>query len=251
MYQIGEVAKLAKVTVRLLHHYDTIGLLVPSGRGENGYRLYSRADLLRLQQILFYRALEFPLEKILHLMNDPGFDRHATLLEQKALLKKRALDLDALLNLIDQTINELESPEESNIMSNKAMFDVFPDMQHEYLEEAEQRWGDTEALKQSALRSAGYTRDDWETMKAEMEQVNAGLEAVFAAGKPPSSPEAVAAVEAARLLISRWHYDCSKEFHVNLTAMTSTDERFVRNIDQNCPGLAVFIHAAAKANFDS
>lgn len=79
-------------------------------------------------------------------------------------------------------------------------------------------------------------------------EVYSHLEAVFTAGKPPSSPEAIAAVEAARLQIDRWFYDCSKELHVRLTAGTSTDERYVASIDRNCRGLAAWMHEAAKLN---
>lgn len=136
-------------------------------------------------------------------------------------------------------------------MSNTAMFDVFPELKQEDLDEAEGRWGDTEAWKQSAARSRKYRKEDWERMKVEVEAVNAGLEHVFSAGHAPDSPAAIAAIEAARRLIHKWHFDCSKQFHVNLTAMTSGDERYVRNIDANCPGLAVYMHQAALANLAS
>lgn len=248
MYQIGEVAKLARVTVRQLHHYDEIGLLAPSARSEAGYRLYTDADLERLQQILFYRALEFPLEEIARIMNDPDFDRQGALLQQRELLAARAQQLAALLDLIDKTITEARLPKERRTMNNKTMFEVFPDMKPEYLEEAEQRWGDTDAWQQSARQAANYTKADWEKMKQEMEAVQVGLENVFTAGYSPDSRKAIEAVEAARLLIQRWHYDCSRQFHASLTAMTSNDERFIKNIDRKCPGLAAFIHEAAKAN---
>ncbi len=250
MHKIGEVAELAKVSIRLLRHYDQIGLLVPSGRSEAGYRLYSREDLQRLQQILFYRTLEFPLEEILKLMTSPAFDRHAALLQQRELIGRRAQELGAVLDLIDKTIAEIDPTRgrEEQTMSNKEMFEVFPDMKQEYLDEARERWGNTDAWKQSAERSRKYTKADWERMKQEMGNVYGQLEKVFRAGKKPDSPEAIAAVDAIRLLIDRWHYNCSKEFHANLTAMTSSDERFVRNIDRNCPGLAAYMRDAAEAN---
>lgn len=248
MYQIGDVAKLARVSIRLLRHYDEIGLLVPSGRSEAGYRLYKRADLERLQQILFYRALEFPLQEIQRLMNAPDFDRHAGLLQQRAMLEQRAGELERLLALIDRTLAELELTEEKK-MSKEAMFEVFPELDREHVAEAEERWGQSGPWQESARRAATYTKADWERLKQEQVDVNQALEKVFMAGKAADSPDALTAVEAARLLIERWHYTCSREFHVNLTAMTCSDERFVRNIDRDCPGLAAFIHAAAKANF--
>ncbi|MGV3591450.1 MAG: MerR family transcriptional regulator [Gammaproteobacteria bacterium] len=250
MHRIGEVAELAKVSIRLLRHYDDIGLLVPSGRSEGGYRLYSHADLQRLQQILFYRALEFPLDRIQQLMMAPDFDRHAALLQQRELIRGRAQQLAGVLALIDRAIADIDpdTGQETMTMSTKEMFEVFPDLKQEDIIEAEARWGDSEAWKQSAARSRNYRRQDWERMKHEASEVNARLEAVFNAGYRPDSPEALRAIDAARELITRWHYDCSKEFHVRLTAMTGSDERFVKNIDRNCPGLAAWMAQAARAN---
>lgn len=253
MHKIGEVAELAKVSIRLLRHYDEIGLLVPSGRSEGGYRLYSRADLQRLQQILFYRTLEFPLEEIQKLMAAPGFDRHAALLQQRELIGRRAQQLADVLALIDKTIADIDptTGREKQTMSTKEMFEVFPELKQEDIDEAEQRWGNTDAWKQSAARSRNYGKQDWERLKKEAAEVNANLEKVFTAGHSPDSPEALAAIDAARLLIQRWHFDCSKEFHVRLTEMTSKDERYVKNIDANCPGLAAWMALAAKANLEA
>ncbi|MDY6983146.1 MAG: MerR family transcriptional regulator, partial [Pseudomonadota bacterium] len=238
------------VSIRLLHHYDQIGLLVPSGRSEAGYRLYSHADLRRLQQILFYRTLEFPLETIQQLMTAPDFDRHAALLQQRELIRERTQQLGAVLALIDRTIADIDpgTGQETQSMSTKEMFEVFPELKQEDVIEAEARWGHTDAWKQSAARSRNYRKEDWERMKREAAEVNERLEAIFSAGHKPNSPEALQAVDAARDLITRWHYDCSKDFHVRLTAMTSNDERFVKNIDRNCEGLAAWMHEAAKAN---
>src|SRR5690606_12489649 len=133
--------KLAKVSARLLHHYDEIGLLVPSARSEAGYRLYTQADLERLQQILFYRTLEFPLAEIQRVMNAPDFDRHAALLQQREMIQAKAQQLSAVLDLIDKTIAGLG---QEHKMKANDMFNVFPAMKQEYLDEAEERWGATE-----------------------------------------------------------------------------------------------------------
>jgi DNA-binding transcriptional MerR regulator len=250
MHQIGEVAELAKVSTRLLRHYDEIGLLVPSGRSEAGYRLYSHADLERLQSILFYRALEFPLDAIRRLMKGPGFDRHAALLHQRELLQQQAARLGDLLALIDKTLGDIdpETGREKHPMNTKEMFEVFPDMKQEHQDEAQERWGNTEAWKQSAERWSRYTKADVERMKLEMTQVYGRLENVFASGARPDAPEALTAIEAMRLWSDKWFYDTSKEMHVKGTEFVSRDERFVRNIDKNCPGLAAWIHQATKAN---
>ena len=248
-YQIGEVAKLAKLSIRMLRHYDEIGLLVPSGRTEAGYRLYSSADLQRLQQILFYRTLEFPLEAIAEFMNAADFSAHAALLRQRELMRQKASDLSAVLQLIDDAIARHEANQKENdAMNASELFEVFPDMQQEYQDEAKERWGSSDAWKQSARRMKNYSKDDLERMKQEMHVIQNRLEQVFVAGDSPDSDAAIAAVDAARLHIDSWFYDCTRQFHVNLTAMTSMDERFVKNIDKNCTGLARFIHEAAKAN---
>jgi hypothetical protein len=128
------------------------------------------------------------------------------------------------------------------------MFEVFPDMKQEYQDDAQHRWWDTTAWKQSAERFGRYTKADMEQMKREMAQVYAHLENVFSAGAKPDAPEAIAAIEAARRMSDKWFYETSKEMHAKVTGFTSGDERFVRNIDRNCPGLAAWMHEAAKAN---
>ena len=128
------------------------------------------------------------------------------------------------------------------------LFEVFPDMKQEYLDEAKERWGSGSAWQQSAQRIKHYSKSDLERMKAEMHEIQTRLEQVFSAGNAPDSAPALATVDAARQHIHEWFYDCPPQFHVNLTAMTSMDERFIKNIDRNCVGLARFIHEAAKAN---
>src|SRR5690606_3758592 len=148
-----------------------IGLLVPSGRSEAGYRLYRRAALERLQQILFYRVLQFPPAELQRLMDDPACDRQSASQHQRHLLEAKAAELRALTALIDKTLADIHLPEEKK-MSIKEMFEVFPEVNAAQLAEAEQRWGESEAWKQSAKRSAQYRKEDWERMKEEMEAVN-------------------------------------------------------------------------------
>lgn len=99
-YRVKDVARLARVTVRTLHHYDAIGLLVPS-RTRTGHRVYGEDDLLRLQQILIGRELGLPLEEIGCMLTDPHFDRRKALLEQRELLMRRASETEAMIRAID------------------------------------------------------------------------------------------------------------------------------------------------------
>ena len=103
--RVGEVARLAHVSVRTLHHYDRIGLLRPSGRTEAGYRLYTAGDLERLQTVLLYKELGFGLGAIRDLLAEPGFDRREALRAQRAQLARRSGRIDAMLALVDRTLD--------------------------------------------------------------------------------------------------------------------------------------------------
>ena len=142
-YTVGAVARLAGVSVRTLHHYHQVGLLSPSGRSAAGYRIYSLADLKRLQQILFYRALGFTLDDIAEILADPGQDAHAHLRRQHRLLRDRRARDQALLAAIER---EMEARKMGISLTPEEQFEIFgTDRLEEYTEEARQRWGDTDA----------------------------------------------------------------------------------------------------------
>lgn len=244
-YKTGEAASLAKVSIKTLHHYDAIGLLVPTGRSESGYRLYSAVDLMRLQQILFYRELKFSLDEILVIMTAPDFDYLRALKSQKTLLQDKRENLTDIINLIEKTIH---SSEEDKSMSMKEMFEVFPEVDEEMMEEEERRWGHTEQHRDSMHRAKKYSKKDWEDMKVERDALYEEISALFKNDVKADDPRVLKVVDKQRLMIEKWHYPCSREFYVNLTEMTSMDEKFVDYIDQDFPGLARYIHEAAKIN---
>lgn len=245
-YSVGQVAGLAGVTIRTLHHYDEIGLLSPSGRSSAGYRIYEESDLRRLQQLLFYRELGFTLEEIATIVNDPRSDAVGHLRRQRGLLIARIERLSAMVAAID---HEMEAKMRGIRLTPEERFEVFGNLKPEgYAEEAQQRWGDTEAYRQSQRRVATYNKEDWLKIKAEEEEVRASLAAAFAAGSGPDSEEAMAAAEAHRQHISRWFYECSYDVHRRLADMYVNDERFRANYDALAPGLAQFIRDAAHAN---
>jgi MerR family transcriptional regulator, thiopeptide resistance regulator len=247
-YSVGQVAGLAGVTIRTLHHYDKIGLLSPSGRSAAGYRIYEEADLERLQQILFYRELEFALEEIATIVDDQHTDAVGHLRRQRGLLTERIERLRAMVAAID---HEMEAKTMGIQLTPEERLEVFGGFNPEdYAEEAEQRWGGTEAYRQSQRRVATYTKEDWLRIKAEEEEVRANLVAAFAAGSGPDSDVALAATEAHRRHISRWFYDCSHETHRGLGEMYVNDERFRAHYDALAPGLAQFIRDATHANAD-
>ncbi|MBE0476117.1 MAG: MerR family transcriptional regulator [Coriobacteriia bacterium] len=245
-YTVGELARLAKVSVRTLHHYDAVGLLCPSGRTEAGYRLYGSADLRRLQQALFFKELGFALEEIRGIMTDPGFDRREALLVQRELLAEKAERAEAMLAAIDGALAAMEG---ATPMSDEEMFEVFGESDPEQYEaEAEERWGDTEAYKESARRTKHYTRADWERIKDEGEAQMVRMLELFDAGVSPEDPRAMDVADEARLHVDRWFYPCSREMHACLGEMYVEDARFTAHYDEHREGLARWFRDAIEAN---
>lgn len=246
-HTVSQVARLVHVTVRTLHHYDEVGLLVPSGRSRAGYRLYSDADLARLHQILLLRELGFSLEAIAQVLAEPLAERRLALRLQRERLVAQQRRTDAVLRALDRTLAAMEQGEDT--MTTEQMFEGFDKFEHaQYEREAHERWGDTEAYKESARRTKSYSRADWAAIKEEGASNVAGFAAILAAGKPPNSPEAMDLAEAARLHIDRWFYPCSRAMHVCLGEMYVADPRFADFYDRHRPGLAAFVAAAIKAN---
>jgi len=245
-YHIGEVARLAGVTIRTLRHYDEIGLLRPGGRSEAGYRLYGDADLARLQQVLFYRELGFGLDEIARVMRKPEFDRHRSLLDQRALLARKRRRLEKVNKAVDDAIT---ADETGIVMNKEEMFEVFGDFDPtEYEDEVKQRWGGTEAYRESARRTRRYTKADWLAIKAEGEPIVTGLADALRAGTPADEPSVTALAEAHRLQIDKWFYPCAPAFHASLGEMYVADPRFTAFWDQFEAGLAAFVRDAFAAN---
>jgi DNA-binding transcriptional MerR regulator len=249
-YQVKEVAALSGVSVRTLHHYDRIGLLVPSARSSAGYRLYSPDDLLRLQQVLVQRELGLSLEAIRKLLDDPAFDHRTALLEQRRLLLERAQHTQQMIHALDRALSLLDkdrpSQGEDEMTDMQDLFDGFDPKAYE--QEAKERWGQTDAYRESQRRTKGYTAEDWQRYRAENGAVTNALVSAMAAGKNADDPEVMDLAEQARLIIDRWFYPCSHEMHTRLADMYEADPRFAENIDKAAPGLTPFLSAAIRAN---
>ena len=239
---VGEVAQRTGVTIRTLHHYDEIGLVAAS-RTATGHRRYGPAELERLQQVLFFRELGFPLEDIRQIMTDPVFDRRSALLQQRELVIGKAKRLEAMVDAIDLAILAID---EGETMTVDDMFGDFdPD---EYAEEAKERWGDTDAYKESMRRTKSYTKDDWAAIKAEATAIAERLAEVKRSGAEPGSDAATDAAEAHRVHIDGRFYPCTKAMHRNLGEMYVQDARFTAYWDDFEPGLAPFVRDAIAAN---
>ncbi len=243
---VSQVARLAGITVRTLHHYDEIGLVRPSGRSDAGYRLYDHRDIQRLQQVLFYRELGLGLDEVAAMLDRPGYDRGLALLEQRELLEGQVARLTRMIGAVDAAINAEET---GMMLSQEEMLEVFGDFDPtRYEDEVKDRWGETDAYKESARRSARYTKDDWKAIRSEQEANGARFVAALRTGVPADSDQAADIAEEARLLIDKRFYPLSHEMHVNLAEMYITDRRFTATYEEMAEGLAQYVRDAIVAN---
>jgi MerR family transcriptional regulator, thiopeptide resistance regulator len=243
---VGEVAALAGVTVRTLHHYDRIGLLSPSGRTRAGYRQYSPADLDRLHQVLLYRELGFSLEEVATLLDDPSADPTEHLRRQHRLLLDRLERTQAVVAAVEK---EMEARAMGISLTPAERFEVFGE--HDpvrYDAEVRERWGRTEAYAESQRRTRGYTKEDWLRAKAEQEEIGTRFVEAMRSGAPADSEQAMDVAEAHRQSISRNFYDCSPEVHAGLGRMYVEDERFTATYEAMAAGLARYVSTAVQAN---
>ncbi|MEZ4087603.1 MAG: MerR family transcriptional regulator [Candidatus Gracilibacteria bacterium] len=238
-YTVHQLAKMAHVSVRTLHHYDDIGLLKPAYVGENGYRYYEQKELLRLQQILFFRELEFSLEEIAGIVDAPDFDVVEALKQQKKMLRLKKERLDQILTTLSHTLTSMKKKKN---MEDQDLYDGLSKEQiHAYQAEAKQRWGHTDAWKQSQERMKQWSKQDMQKIQQEGKEILLRIVEVMADG--PAS-------DAVQALIAEYHkhmnrfYDCSKQMFRGLGTMYSEDERFADFYEKIAPGLAVFMTKA-------
>ena len=243
---VGQVAAAAGVSVRTLHHWDAVGLLVPSGRTAAGYRTYSAGDLERLRQVLTYRELEFSLDDVRKLLDDPEVDALDHLRRQQELLADRIARLQSVAALVSRAVEARSMGIELDPHELREVFGDEDPTQH--AEEVRERWGDTDAYAQSHARTSSYGKQDWLEVKAEGDDVERRFAEALAAGLPADDPSVTAIAEDHRQHISRRFYDCSPEMHSSLADMYVADERFTAHYERRAPGLAQYVHDAVKAN---
>lgn len=234
--KVKDVSKLTGVSVRTLHHYDAIGLLTPDALTEAGYRLYSDENLSKLQQILFFRELGFPLKKIKELLDSPSFDRQEAFEMQRKMLIEKRNQLEGMIETIEKTIQHGKGAYQ---MTNAEKFKGFDFSKNPYEQEARERWGD-KAVDESNKKVAQFGPEYGEEMNriyfklAELRHIS------------PESDEAQAAIgEWFDFLNKMGSY--SLEAFEGLGEMYVADERFTKNIDQFGEGLAVFMRDAMTA----
>ena len=234
MRTIHEVSKLAGVSVRTLHHYDAIGLLPPTALTEVGYRLYDDTALARLQSILLFRELEFPLKDIKRILDDPSFDQAAALADQIKLLELRREQLGRLIALARETLQTGVTP---------MKFDAFDKTEQErFAAEVRKKWGNTAAYQEFQQREQDGTAGD----PADLMKHFADLGRLKHLS--PAAPETQTAIRELQQFITDHFYTCTPEILAGLGEMYAADDRFRQNIDKaGGEGTAEFAAKAIRA----
>lgn len=243
-YKIKEVAELVGVTVRTLHYYDEIGLLKVSKLTEAGYRIYTESDLDTLQQILFFRELDFSLQQIKSIMNNPNFDKKHALEGQKDILTKKKKRLEKIINSIDKTIGNMKKGENKDMADMFKAFDMSEvyNQQKKYEKEVKEKYGNTSAYVESQKKTKKYNKEDWSRISEESNIIFENIAKLM--DRKVDDPEVQREIENWRNHITNNFYNCTKEIFVGLGQMYIYDERFTKNIDKVKPGLAKFLSEA-------
>lgn len=235
--KVKEVAELASISVRTLHHYDEIGLLTPDEVTSAGYRLYSDANLERLQQILFFKELDFSLKEIKNIITDPSFNPEEALNMHRLILLEKRQRLDQMIATIDRTVLHVRGEIK---MTAKEQFEGFDFSQNPYEQEARERWGD-HAVDHANQKLHSKSTTDQKALSDQMNEIYKHLASLRHI--EPASEEAQAGIKEWFTWLNQMG-SYSPEAFRGLGQMYVDDERFTRNIDQFGDGLAVFMRDA-------
>ncbi|WP_186576825.1 MerR family transcriptional regulator [Aquibacillus kalidii] len=250
MYLVKDVAKIAGISVRTLHYYDEIGILKPKKKGQNGYRLYTNQHLERLQQIQFFKELDFPLQKIKEIMDGPSYDQYHALINQKQILQAKRDRLDSIIQSVEKTIMSLDGGVN---MSNQEKFEAFSMEEikyyrNKYADEVEEIYGTTDAYQESKQRTANYSESDWQHIKVQGDEILIGLANVM--DSVPNNRIVQKLVSEYRSYINDNYYECTLEIFRGLSDLYVQDIRFTKNLNKYRPGLADFFSKAIKIYCD-
>lgn len=245
---VGEAAALVGVSVRTLHHWDEIGLVVPSARSRAGYRLYAAEDVARLHRVLVYRETGMPLAEIARVLDDPAVDAVGDLARQRELLEARISHLQRMVRAVDAlTDKERTMSSNGTPMTPQQRAEILgADWDPAWEEEAEERWGGTDDWKVSAQRQASQTPAGLAADKARLEDVEGRLAQAMREGVEPGSDRANALAEEHRAALT-W-FDVTPAKHVLLARGYVGDPRFVAHYDVLEPGMAAWLKAVIDAS---
>jgi len=239
MLTVHEVSELAGISVRTLHHYDAIGLLEPHARTEAGYRLYDEQDLARLQQILLFRELEFPLAEIRRIIGSPDFDTGKALEQQLHLLELKREHIEKLINMAKAAMKGSVSA-----MSFEA-FDT--SKMDEYAKQAKAAWGNTPEWADYEKKREGRSMQDEAGLGNQLMELFKPFGTMAAQGASPASEDAQAQAAAIQAFISEHFYECSNETFAQLGATYGAGGDFTSNINAAAgAGAAEFAAEAIK-----
>jgi DNA-binding transcriptional MerR regulator len=245
MLTVGQVAREFGVTVRTLHHYDEVGLLSPSQRSPSGYRLYTESDVLRLRHVVAYRRLGFSLDDVSAVL-EADADPVSHLRRQREAVSQRIGELSSLAEALDRAMEaEMNGYQITKEEQREIFGEAFSD---EYAAEAQERWGDTDAWAQSAQRTKHYSKEQWQQVKVEMDEINDAFAALLRSGEPATGAAAMDVAEQARQHITTRFYDCPPKMHADIAQMYVDDPRFRANYESHTTGLARFVRDAVQAN---
>ena len=238
-YTVKQLAKIAGVSVRTLHYYDEINLLKPSSRSLAGYRQYGESDLLRLQQILFFKELNFPLDKISHILDDPDFDQVEALQTHRRWLQQQSERLGVLLQTIDKTLLKLTEAEMS--LTDEELYEGFTQEQVERYEKEVEDQYDPELVKESKRRIGKMSKAQWQGIKTDGDEVTRLIASL--ADREPSDPAVQAAIARHHAWIENF-YPAAADVYRGLGSLYTGNDEFRQNYDKYRRGLTNFMQAA-------
>ena len=222
MKTVKEVSHLSGVSVRTLHHYDAIGLLTPSIRTEAGYRLYDEQALERLQMILLYRELRFPLAQIREILDSPDFNRDLALQQQIQLLQLQKERLEQLLDLACSIQKTGESKMDFSAFDTSKLDD--------YAAQAKAAWGNTGAYREYEEKAKGRSKETEAMVGAQLMEIFREFGAIR--HQPPECGEAQALVRKLQDYLTKHYYTCTPEILLGLAQMYGGGGEMTENIDR-------------------
>lgn len=247
VYTVKQMAKLSGVSVRALHHYDAIGLLRPRAVGANGYRYYDRQDLLRLQQILFHRALETPLKDIQAALDDPAFDLAAALRTHRERLAAEVERYAKLVDVVDRTLADLKGDE---TMEDKDMFKGFdPEKQARHEAELVERYGDgmAEQIAHSKAGMKSWGKADWDGFKQEGVAIEHDMAKALAQGLPADSDAVAGIMRRHWAWIGKsWNREPTPAAFTGLGQLYLDSPEFTERYEAIAPGLTEYLATAMR-----
>lgn len=231
---VNDISRLCGVSVRTLHHYDEIGLLKPAYTAANGYRMYDDTSLKKLQSILLFRELEFPLKEINNIVNNPHFDCQKAVADQLNLLKLKRSHIDGLIDLAEKLINQ----EDYMALKKFDRAEI-----EKYAQEVKDRWGATDQYSEYTQKSRSRTGEQHNALGAQLMDIFAEIGKLT--NLEPESEDVQAMVKKLQDFITENYYNCTKDILKGLGSMYIADKRFKENIDKaGGEGAAAFVAKA-------